>query len=78
MTTIVNNPSPVKENGDSRGGGFLVGIVLIVIFLGALFYFVLPAIRNSEPIQVNVPAPEITVETPKIVVPVTPETTPTE
>ncbi|KKS02714.1 MAG: hypothetical protein UU64_C0011G0037 [candidate division WWE3 bacterium GW2011_GWF2_41_45] len=68
MTTVVNNPAPEKE---SSGSGFFAGVVLIIIFLGVVLYFAIPAIRNmqNQPIQVNVPAPQINVETPEVVVP---------
>lgn len=78
MTTVVNNPAPVNESGDKSGNGFLIGIVLIIIFLGVILYFAIPALKNMQPIQVNVPAPQINVEAPKVVIPDTPETTPTQ
>ena len=74
MTTVVNNPAPANENG---GSGFLIGVVIVVIFLGIILYFAIPAINNMQPVQVNVPAPQINVETPEIVIPETPgESTP--
>ncbi|OGC69356.1 hypothetical protein A2415_03835 [candidate division WWE3 bacterium RIFOXYC1_FULL_39_7] len=79
MTTVVNNPTPVKESGDNGGIGFLVGVVIIVIFLGVVLYYAIPAIRNMQPVQVNVPAPQINVETPEVAVPSTPsEPAPTQ
>ena len=79
MTTVVNNPAPVKEDGDRGGSGFLLGVVLIVIFLGVILYFAIPAINNKEPVEINVPATQINVESPEVVVPDTqPETTPSE
>ncbi len=73
MTTIVNNPTPVKESGDKKGSGFLVGIILIIVFLGVILYFAIPALKNIQPIQVNVPEPQINIETPEIEIPDTPE-----
>lgn len=58
MTTIVNNPAPTN---DSNSSGFLIGIVVIVVFLMLFLYFGLPAIRNMGAIKVNVPAPQIVV-----------------
>ncbi len=78
MTTVVNNPTPIKESGDSGGSGFLLGTIIIVIFLGIVLYFAVPAIKNMQPVEVNVPAPQINVETPEVVIPDSPETTPTE
>ncbi len=57
MTTVVNNPTPAPDNG---GTGFLIGTVILVLFVGILLYFAIPAIKNAGPIQVNVPAPQVT------------------
>ena len=65
MTTVVNNETPQKESGEG-GNGFFAGIVLLIIFLGVILYFAIPAIRNMQPIQVNVPAPQVNVEAPKV------------
>ena len=79
MSTIVNNPTPVQNSGDNGGSGFLIGTIILVIFVGILLYFAIPAIKNMGPVQVNVPTPEITVESPKVTVPAPPtETTPTQ
>ncbi|MBW6441398.1 hypothetical protein K0B04_00615 [Patescibacteria group bacterium] len=79
MTTVVNNPAPVKEDGDRGGSGFLVGVVIIVIFLGVILYFAIPAIKNMKPVEINVPTPEINVESPEVVIPDTqPEDIPSE
>lgn len=75
MTTIVNNPAPTQGNG---GTGFLFGIVIFVLFVLALLYFGIPAIRNRGPIQVNVPAVEINVPTPEVNVQAPKAPTPTE
>lgn len=74
MENIVNNPAPAQGSGNSGGSGFLVGVIVLIIFVGILLYFGIPAIRNMGPLQVNVPAPEV-----KVVVPenVNVETTPT-
>lgn len=78
MENIVNNPAPqapVQEKGNSGGTGFLIGTILLVIFVGVLLYFAIPAIKNMGPVQVSVPAPEV-----KVVVPddINVKTTPTE
>lgn len=60
-TTIVNTP-PAQKSGDS-GMGFVIGVVILVVF-GVLFYmYALPYLRqmSNQDIQVNVPAPEINV-----------------
>lgn len=55
MTTVVNNPAPSNE---SNGMGFMVGVVLLVIFGIAFFYWGIPALRsvNQQQVpQINVP-----------------------
>lgn len=56
MTTIVNGTTPTTDSG---GVGFLLGIIIIVGFIGILLYFGIPAIKRMGPIRVNVPAPQI-------------------
>lgn len=65
MTTVINTPS----NGESTGGGFVLGVVLvIVIILGLFLVYGLPAIRNSnnnaqpKNIDVNVKLPTTTTQ----------------
>lgn len=64
MTTVVNNPAPVQESG---GNSFMIGIVLIIGFVGILLYFGLPALKRTGPAQ----TPQINVTTPQVVVPTT-------
>lgn len=78
MTTVVNNQAPqgvtvpVIEREDSSGTGFFLGAVIIVVFLGIVLYFGIPAIKNMGPLQMNVPAPQVVLpDTIKV------ETTPT-
>lgn len=78
MENVVNNPAPTQEGGD-KGTGFLIGAVILVIFVAVLLYFGIPAIKNMGPVQVNVPAPDVKVIVPDNVnvqttpsVPVTP------
>lgn len=58
MTTIVNSTTPTEN---SNGPGLLIGIVAIIGFTILFIYFVIPAIRNMGPIQLNVPAPQVVV-----------------
>ena len=74
MTTVVNNPTP---NGDNGGSGFLIGAVILVIFVAILLYFAIPAIKNMGPVQVNVPAPQVIMPD-KINVESTPSPAPTQ
>lgn len=59
MATVINNPASGGSNEGGDGMGFLVGVVLLIIFVVFLFYYGLPAIRSSigggvSP-QINVP-----------------------
>jgi len=58
MTTIVNSPTPTSDSG---GNNFLVGVIIVIGFIGILLYFGIPAIRRMGPVQVNVPAPQVVV-----------------
>lgn len=58
MSTVVNNPAPT---GDSGGNSFLIGVILLIVFVVILFYFGLPVIRNMAPAQLNIPAPQVVV-----------------
>lgn len=55
MATIINNPQPV-ETTKSSGNGFLIGVIILVIFVLILLYYGLPYLRSGfgAP-QVNVP-----------------------
>jgi|GEM_PF-831781 len=83
MTTVVNNPAPqtpAPEGRDRGGTGFLIGVIILVLFLGVVLYFAIPAIKNMGPIQLNIPA--VNVPAPQIIVPdkinVETTTTPTQ
>jgi len=58
MTTVVNNPTPVSENG---GAGFLIGVIVLIGFVVVLIYFGIPAMRRMQPSQTVVPAPQIVI-----------------
>lgn len=58
MTTIVNSPTPTTN---SNGFGFLIGVIIIVGFLGILLFFGIPLLQRMGPIELNVPAPQIAV-----------------
>ncbi len=62
MATVINNPpaqqsaqQPVESNGN--GSGFLVGIILLILFVLALIYYGLPYLNAgmNAGTQVNVP-----------------------
>jgi TRAP-type mannitol/chloroaromatic compound transport system permease small subunit len=55
MTVINNAPAPTESS--NSGMGFLLGIILLIVFVFLLIYYGLPAIQNSfsgGP-QINVP-----------------------
>lgn len=55
MTTIVNSPSPNRDNNS----GLIVGIFAVIV-LGLLFvYFGIPFIRSLGSPQISIPAPVI-------------------
>ncbi|MDO8610457.1 MAG: hypothetical protein Q7R95_07960 [bacterium] len=58
MTTIVNSPTPATDSG---GNSFLIGIIILIGFVGILLYFGIPALRRMGPIQLGIPAPQINV-----------------
>lgn len=43
-TTIVNPPS---NNAGNNGMGFLIGIIVLILFLSLFFVYLLPLIRDS-------------------------------
>ncbi len=54
MATIVNTPT--AEPSSNSGMGFLMGAILLIIFMFLLFYYGLPALRSvSQSPQINVP-----------------------
>lgn len=44
----VNNTTP--PSGEGNGVGFFLGIVMLIIFGFFLFYYGLPAVRNTAPV----------------------------
>lgn len=57
MATVVNNPAPTEQNS---GNSFLVGIILLIVFVFALFYFGIPMLNRAAP-QQEAPSAEIQV-----------------
>lgn len=46
MATVVNNPAPAQTDGDS-GSGFLLGVVLLIVFALVVIFYGLPYLSNS-------------------------------
>lgn len=60
MTTVINTPS--AGGNDSMGVGFILGMMVLVIAAGFLFFvYGLPMLQGSEPttqnIEIKIPAP---------------------
>jgi hypothetical protein len=65
MATVVNNPAPAREDGS--GMGFLLGVILLIVFAVLFFLYGLPYLTStfSGP-QVNVPGQiDVNVNNPK-------------
>lgn len=71
-TTIVNTP-PAQESG-GNGMGFLIGIVILVVFGLIVYFYALPYIRQmmngnidvTIPAEINVPSDvNVTIENPE-------------
>lgn len=43
------------DGGGQNGMGFLLGIIVLVVFVFLFMYYVLPIIRQSSAPQINVP-----------------------
>jgi hypothetical protein len=70
MTTIVNTTTPGQDsNSEGSGSGLVIGSLVFVAFLAIALYFGYPAIKQMQPMEVNVPAPQITIDSPQVVVP---------
>lgn len=56
MATVVNNPAPSNDSS-GNGMGFLLGIIILVLFVLGLLYFGLPYLRSGfgGGTQVNIP-----------------------
>lgn len=65
MATIVNNPPATQQ--ESSGNGFLLGVVLLIIFAVLFFIYGLPMLTNSfSGPQVQVPDKvDVNVNTPQ-------------
>lgn len=57
MATIVNTTPAVTGSSDN-GMGFLLGVLLLIVFVGVILYFSIPYIQQSVSgggAQINVP-----------------------
>lgn len=66
MVTVVN-PAPNNSSSDGGGMGFLVGVILIIIFGVMFFVYGLPMIQNAmkDGVNVNVHPDEVKITAPE-------------
>ena len=58
MATTIINPAPSANTSNGSGIGFLLGAIVLVVFVALFFIYALPFIRGlsgSGGIQVNLP-----------------------
>jgi len=57
MATTIINPAPNNNSSDNDGMGFLVGAIVLIVFVVLFFVYGLPYIRglSGGGVQVNVP-----------------------
>jgi len=60
MATTIINPAPNSSSSENNGMGFLLGAIVLVVFLALFFVYALPFLRGlgsigGGGIQVNVP-----------------------
>jgi LPXTG-motif cell wall-anchored protein len=61
MATIVNTPAAPQTSDSSGATGLMIGLVLLAIFAFLMFFYGLPALRNTTqqaPSNVNVDIPD--------------------
>jgi hypothetical protein len=60
MATTIINPPANSKSSETNGMGFLLGIIVLIIFLALFFVYALPYLRGlggfgSGGVQVNIP-----------------------
>jgi hypothetical protein len=61
MATTIVNPAPNNNSSTGSGMGFLLGAIVLIVFLALFFVYALPFIRGlsgSGGVQVTVPVPK--------------------
>jgi len=58
MTTIVNSPTPTTDSG---GTNFLIGVFIVLGFIGIFIFFGIPAMKQMGLFQINIPTPQVIV-----------------
>jgi len=57
MATVINNPPSNTSDSSGNGMGFLLGVIVLIVFVALLIIYGLPYLRNMSGFsaQVNVP-----------------------
>lgn len=58
MPTTIINPAPSNNSENNNGIGFLLGVIVLVVFAVLFFVYALPYIRgfgDNGGVQVNIP-----------------------
>ena len=59
MATIVNNPPVNTDNGS--GNGFLIGIILLIVFVVLFVFYGLPLLGNAGGANQGAQAPQVNI-----------------
>ena len=62
MATVVNNPGTTDTGGSNS---FLVGVILLIVFIFALLYFGVPMLNRATPQQPAPAAPTTEIDVPE-------------
>jgi hypothetical protein len=54
--TVINNTSPGGQGGGDNGMGFLLGVIVLVLFVLGIYYYGLPLLQRSAPVQNTTPS----------------------
>ena len=58
MATTIINPTPSNNSSGNNGVGFLIGVLVLIVFAVLFFVYGLPLLRGlsgSSGVQINVP-----------------------
>lgn len=70
MTTLLHGKTLEHTNdSENLGGGFLIGLLVFIVFVAAILYFGIPVFNRMQRLEVNAPAAQIRADSPQVVVP---------
>lgn len=55
LMTVINNTSPASQPAGDNGMGFLLGVIVLILFVLGIYYYGLPLLQRSTTPSVNVP-----------------------